>query len=793
MNGRGPRRRRKSPRRAWLLLLAAAVLLPFRARGLGEADFEVRTILRSEFPPARSVLHPAAAQRPRIISYSAATPAERPLWDRLAFRLSGNRIIPSRVDRGEERRFGVQMDRSLASGRLDVEAQIAAREGRTYFPRWGVKVETFGGWRIRFGDVAVPTGGPACRGLGGRGVGIERTLHAVPGASTFQLGVFAARAPVQYANIIQGQLPRGLVAGHLDADFARRSHIAIQTFALSDDRSASDSDRPIRAGGGTGIAASVLKDWADLSGELHRSHIRLDGGERRIGVDGRIAGRVRAGPIRAGGSIEASRGIAYRAGPLGSLQQAPRSVANADLTATLWRGWTAGGWGGIWRQIPVSPQTDEDGLEAPLPEPSGLAVRGRSIGGRVSGTIPGVGTGITYSLERRWRTRTDRSQETDSHQLSIQRPLAGHARLLLQANRLEERGRASRNHVTGSLSVTLPSGAAIAIQQQTVWQEPLGPQLVSIAEISSIRCLQGRLTLGARATQVHQESGDRYHSVQSQGLLLSRIALGRGIDLSVQCRLSRSGKDRVEAVEIGLAHRLDRRGDPRVGLDSEPRAGRRQMLGGIVFEDENGDGIRQPGERGIPGVAVVVDNDVRGPIGCDLDGRYRCLVPEGRHRIRLLPESIPVHYALDGTGTIELDILADLPGGHDFPLRRRTGRIEGRVVLREQDLPVSPNRGEERGAVARIRLILDNGDFTYTDAVGRFAFARLPAGDHEIRLDPSSLPFGYRVEGGEARRISILAGGPEAVRCDFRIHRPVARTIFPSAAASPPAESRPSR
>ena len=80
-----------------------------------------------------------------------------------------------------------------------------------------------------------------------------------------------------------------------------------------------------------------------------------------------------------------------------------------------------------------------------------------------------------------------------------------------------------------------------------------------------------------------------------------------------------------------------------LGLGSRPGSGR---LSGIVFFDENGDGLRQPGERGAANVTIYLDG--RFPVTTDAQGRYAFpAVTPGSHRMRILSESLPLPWTLD--------------------------------------------------------------------------------------------------------------------------------------------------
>jgi hypothetical protein len=82
---------------------------------------------------------------------------------------------------------------------------------------------------------------------------------------------------------------------------------------------------------------------------------------------------------------------------------------------------------------------------------------------------------------------------------------------------------------------------------------------------------------------------------------------------------------------------------PRMGM-----AGGRSGTGrvsGVVFFDDNGDGVRQATERGAPGVTVVLNN--RTTQVTDRDGRYAFnLVPAGPNAVTLVMDRVPLPWGL---------------------------------------------------------------------------------------------------------------------------------------------------
>ncbi|MCP5266140.1 MAG: hypothetical protein H6934_08495 [Burkholderiaceae bacterium] len=97
--------------------------------------------------------------------------------------------------------------------------------------------------------------------------------------------------------------------------------------------------------------------------------------------------------------------------------------------------------------------------------------------------------------------------------------------------------------------------------------------------------------------------------------------------------------DRVRERSLWLTLRwADSRGSGY--LAGQPGNGRGAgSVGGMVFEDANGDGVRQPNERPVPGARVMLDGvleTVTGP-----DGRYEfAVVRAGRHRLALDPATV---------------------------------------------------------------------------------------------------------------------------------------------------------
>ncbi len=90
-----------------------------------------------------------------------------------------------------------------------------------------------------------------------------------------------------------------------------------------------------------------------------------------------------------------------------------------------------------------------------------------------------------------------------------------------------------------------------------------------------------------------------------------------------------------------------------LGLQNGGGSGR---LAGVVFFDDNGDGLRQPTERGAANITVYLDG--RFPVTTDSQGRFSFpAVAPGSHGLRILNESLPLPWSVSD----ERPLTADVP------------------------------------------------------------------------------------------------------------------------------------
>jgi uncharacterized repeat protein (TIGR01451 family) len=215
-------------------------------------------------------------------------------------------------------------------------------------------------------------------------------------------------------------------------------------------------------------------------------------------------------------------------------------------------------------------------------------------------------------------------------------------------------------------------------------------------------------------------------------------------------------------------------------------------IGDLVFEDSDGDGVRDAGEPGMGGVGVVLRSSGGAQLATTTtaaDGSYAFLnQTAGSYQVDL---TLPVGYGL----TAGVDPApVTLPAGAqatvltaDFGLRPSTASI-GDLVWDDQNGDGAKGGGEPGLAGVTVRLLAADGTTPVatqvTAAGGAYSFGSLFAGSYVVRVDD---PAGWTLTGG-ADPVSVTLAEAEArANVDFGFRRAdasVAGRVFDDADAN---------
>lgn len=209
-------------------------------------------------------------------------------------------------------------------------------------------------------------------------------------------------------------------------------------------------------------------------------------------------------------------------------------------------------------------------------------------------------------------------------------------------------------------------------------------------------------------------------------------------------------------------------------------------LGDLVWNDRNGNGVRDAGEPGISGVLVYIDDDddgfydypgersaITGINGSYIIGNLPARTFRVRVEISTLPAGVTPTYDLDGGSDNRADrTLALSQNATDVDFGYRTTASVGDFVWRDSNGNGVPDSGEP--GMNGIRVYLDsNGNGTFesatepsavTDSSGAYVIANLVPATYTARVDTSTLVATdvqtYDLTGGldNAATFSLSAG-----------------------------------
>jgi len=133
--------------------------------------------------------------------------------------------------------------------------------------------------------------------------------------------------------------------------------------------------------------------------------------------------------------------------------------------------------------------------------------------------------------------------------------------------------------------------------------------------------------------------------------------------------LARRAEERIDDRGVLLILRYETRaGSMAAPLGGNPGSGAGRVAG-MVFLDANEDGRFAAGEQGAANVTVVLDG--RYSTRTDAQGRFEFpAVAAGTHRITVMPDNLPLPWALLNDGRVEIDVSVRGTVNVDMPAQR---------------------------------------------------------------------------------------------------------------------------
>ncbi len=322
---------------------------------------------------------------------------------------------------------------------------------------------------------------------------------------------------------------------------------------------------------------------------------------------------------------------------------------------------------------------------------------------------------------------------------------------------------------------------------ENLWQATAGGQ---------VQMPQRQLWLRAEGTLTERLDTDTGHAAERQALTVGLFGqLTRRTSISVDLLVDRSpsavlgGSPWTTRSTLRLVHTIPT-GSARVG-PTEPRltVGRPPGRGtgtiaGEVFADWNANGVRDPGEDPLAGIAVALGAVGRASSGPD--GQFRfAQVPAGPARVGPDVTALPVDYDLPQPAQVDVEVARDRVSRVSFglvPLGTVHGGVyrdaNGNGRADDQDEPID-------GAV----VILDAGVRSELARGGAFRFDAVRSGPHRVRLLADSLPAGADIQGAAEVAVEVTRDrlDPQVTFLVRLEPRPEVRRVFPPAGVPAPA------
>ncbi|MDD5005938.1 MAG: SdrD B-like domain-containing protein [Candidatus Omnitrophica bacterium] len=207
------------------------------------------------------------------------------------------------------------------------------------------------------------------------------------------------------------------------------------------------------------------------------------------------------------------------------------------------------------------------------------------------------------------------------------------------------------------------------------------------------------------------------------------------LDGYLSCRVAN-----VWAENEGVAKHLDL--EIRYGLrlvwDTGLRWNTKGHVDGFVFNDLNGDGVKDKDEQGIPN--VVINTTGKKTDASDEKGYYNIKNIVGRKaRVAVDLKTLPRGHTFTTAAFYDIDIKHGATKRLDFGLTTRS-EIVGVVFV-----DINGNNEFDRGddPISGVVMVLDDKERVVTDQSGQYLFRKVSPGEHNLRIDLTTLPTKY--------------------------------------------------
>ncbi|MDO9390220.1 MAG: SdrD B-like domain-containing protein [bacterium] len=175
------------------------------------------------------------------------------------------------------------------------------------------------------------------------------------------------------------------------------------------------------------------------------------------------------------------------------------------------------------------------------------------------------------------------------------------------------------------------------------------------------------------------------------------------------------------------------------------------QINGRVYEDANGNMTFDNGDKGIPGIPIMIDGKEAAQTG--RSGEYRVLgVAAGSHSVKMDISKLDAGMDPSIGGQRRFTTVGVWGPRVDFPLAP-LNEIYGNVFLDENRNGI---RDEEDAGLPGVFVLMgDNRRFTASDNEGDFIFHNVQPGRYRVFIDPRFLPDTLAVTGEQQRFIEV--------------------------------------